>query len=280
MQKYPDYAKQARLLSKQIEGRGGVTLPHQSALEIIARLHGYRNWAACRAATDTVIARLSAAALRKKAINHVMRLAFTRLGSWAGKEEDLLSALRDTANEKDFRSKDRKALALFDDGQLRQSPDYVLNIDNLVPCLERQISATENLLRSLAQEDPADVLLNESIQDWRLAEGYSKNELPPEDCDTYQLRVTRNSNQFFVDIALPHTKVEELDGTPGLSLFIEINEGLPCVHVTNEVYGDQLLSIFGVAEGLVVRKASEEVSLSNAKDLACGQKVAGTWLVS
>lgn len=282
MYKKPELSQQARILAAQIKDRCEVALPHQAALEVIARLYGYRDWHSCVADQTPVLPMLPQTVLRQKALQHVMRLVFTQLGPWAGKEDRLLDALRDAAFEEDWSLADQKARALFDLGELVQSDDYALRLEELVPCIERQARATEDLLKSLANpvEPEADrVVLNETVYDWRLAEGEDLAELPEEDRQPYQVRITRNTAQFFVDISIPHTDPEDIDGTPCLSMFIEINEGKPCVHMTNDMYGDQLLSVFAIGEGLIVRKNDSTVSFEDATSHPFGQRVEGHWLV-
>jgi hypothetical protein len=278
MYKKPELSAQARILSSQVKSRFGVTLTHQAALTVIARMNGYKDWHTC--AKDLVtVPTLTVTDIRAKAIQHVMGLAFRQLGCWAGKEEELLSALRDAVSEQDWHLADKKCLALFDSGELKQNnEDYALQLKDLVPCIERQVQATEQMLRRLSGGSEEDVILNETVQDWRISQGESPDSLLEEDLQPFELRLSRSQAQFYVDIAVPHTGPSDTEGKPGLSLFIEINEGKPCVHVSSDIYGDALLSIFGVGDGLVVRNNSPQ-AIEPAGEHAFGTRVQGHWLI-
>lgn len=281
MYKKPEVSAQAKILSAQVKAQFGLHVPHQAALELVAKMYGYTSWNACAADTQVSVTRPEKG-VHALALSHVMNLVFSELGPWKGKEVALLDALRSAAFESDWSEADRKARALFDLRELVQSEDYALALPLLVPCIERQVRATEALLRQTgagSHHEP-EVLANDTVYDWRFQDdGDQDSQSPdPEDRQPYMLRITRDGDQFYVDIAVPHTKPDETEGTAGLSLFIEINDGKPCVHLTNDMYGDQLLSVYGVEEGVVVRTNNAE--FDRVDDHSFAQSVGGQWLVT
>ncbi len=87
-------------------------------------------------------------------------------------------------------------------------------------------------------------LLKTEIQDWRIAEGVGVKEQG--DDKVYKLKVDfdKITEQLFVEIDGGNGK--------GLTLFVEINEGRPCVHVGSELCGDNVFHAFGLDNGVVV----------------------------
>ena len=89
--------------------------------------------------------------------------------------------------------------------------------------------------------------------DWRVQEGEGLGELPVEHRRRYELELKRSGYQLYVDIAPAHGAPEELNGVPQMSLFVEVNEGVPCVHISNALFGDQVLTVFALEDGLYLR---------------------------
>lgn len=71
-----------------------------------------------------------------------------------------------------------------------------------------------------------------------------------------------------------------------LSFFVEINGGVPCIHISNDVMGNQMMAVFATREGLLVRESEgkfihmnrtsyedspvlERVASENAKSYNC-----------
>ncbi len=70
----------------------------------------------------------------------------------------------------------------------------------------------------------------------------------------YELSVTQHAGEGALSVAIapPCTSPEQIDGLPQLSLHIEINQGLPCVHLYgNTAYGEVVQSIFADCDGLL-----------------------------
>lgn len=87
-------------------------------------------------------------------------------------------------------------------------------------------------------------VLKTEIQDWRIGEGVVIDNA--EDKKTYKLKVNfdETTGQLFVEVDGGNDK--------GLSLFVEINEGRPCIHVGSELCGDNVFHAFGLDNGVVV----------------------------
>jgi hypothetical protein len=85
----------------------------------------------------------------------------------------------------------------------------------------------------------------------------------------YRLIVERDGDQFRLCI-VPDAVKDPIHsvGQNVLDIMLEINEGLPCLHLTNDPAGEMLLTVFGHAGGLLVREdegALENPGSANAK---------------
>ena len=109
---------------------------------------------------------------------------------------------------------------------------------------------------------PTGLLFEGRITDWSEHEqALEEGGTSVAESQAWLARVERDGVQFYVDITPPHQTPDELEGKPQLSLFIEVNEGLPCVHLSNDRYGDQVLTVFATEDGLYLRPDSAELSI-------------------
>lgn len=98
------------------------------------------------------------------------------------------------------------------------------------------------------------------IYDWRLgANGDNDIDYMPDHHRTpYKIEISNNgphSSQFLLRMAPEHDSPDDIDGRPQIDIFVEINEGVPCLHMSPYFYdGEAAISVFA-AEGqkLVVR---------------------------
>lgn len=91
----------------------------------------------------------------------------------------------------------------------------------------------------------AQTLLQRTVQRWDIADGEAA--LPNE--PAYELTVVVNpSGQVGIEVA-PAGTPDEIEGLPQLAVTMEINHGLPCVHVHSDIHGDMALSLFGQFDG-------------------------------
>jgi len=84
------------------------------------------------------------------------------------------------------------------------------------------------------------------LADWRIASG---DDLPDAHRTPYRVSVKHQGPQVFIDVISAHKRDID-DSHPELSIGIEINDGLPCLHIGNDVHGDTLLTLYGTRSGL------------------------------
>lgn len=78
-----------------------------------------------------------------------------------------------------------------------------------------------------------------------------KESLPPKRLVSYQCRIKSDSPKSGVVVEVV-PKGTDGDGQNSLALWIEINNGLPMVFVTNDIYQDQMIFCAGHKDGVVV----------------------------
>lgn len=91
-----------------------------------------------------------------------------------------------------------------------------------------------------------------TVRDWNYQEAAEEGFVNPRQAREFHAKVEKNGSQFFIDISLPHKEPAEIDNTDQLSVFVEIHEGRPRVLLSNQLYGDQVLAVYGLAGGLVL----------------------------
>ena len=77
-----------------------------------------------------------------------------------------------------------------------------------------------------------------------------------------------NHSAVQLDCTYPHRTVDDLAReSPQLSVCLEINHGLPCLHLYSDVYdGEALLTVFAVAKGeLIVRVNSSDAGVEGSR---------------
>lgn len=252
----PEVSRMAKALAKEF-AKHNIKLTHGQAMELVARLHGSRNLA-----THQARARSKAPDAAALARDHAVSLMFVTTGRYGANVENFFDELEHAHALQDPTDRQRALDCVFDgrDGPvLRKHVRDEASLADLRHAFERSVAESLRLVdrtlfeaRTLASGSP-EVLFQGPLVDWRVQEGTPLEELPPEAQRRFEGRVARSGSQLYVDISLPHGAPEDIDGTDQLSLFIEINEGKPCVHVTNHLYGDQALTLFGSAEGVYLR---------------------------
>ena len=90
--------------------------------------------------------------------------------------------------------------------------------------------------------------IQKTIQDWRIAQG-TEVEIAS-DKKKFALEVSLNSDQLYIDVS--DTKA---DGDY-LGIIVEINQGKPCIHISTEMGGDNILHAFSVGGNLIVTPES------------------------
>lgn len=112
-----------------------------------------------------------------------------------------------------------------------------------------EYQAQSAVVEKVSQDD---ILFEGSIKDWNFEEAKEAGFRNPLQKRSFNAKVERHGSQLFVDIAMAHKKPEDIDNTDQLSLFIEIHEGRPRVLLSNQLYGDQVLGVYGLAGGLLL----------------------------
>ncbi|WP_419653085.1 hypothetical protein, partial [Thiolapillus sp.] len=83
-----------------------------------------------------------------------------------------------------------------------------------------------------------------SARDWRIQ---CDESVPPHHADYYDIEVHPRDGAS-LDICVTHRQYPSF----GMSLIVEINQGVPCIHVSNDVMGDNALHLFATQEGIAV----------------------------
>jgi len=109
-------------------------------------------------------------------------------------------------------------------------------------------------------EDPSRVVLRRPMVDWELEENpdASLSEIPGWRRGEFELVLEDFGPQFRMSIRPLGTNTETAYGSAIIDVQVEINDGVPCVHLTNDPMGEMLLTVFGTGEGLVVRQEEGE----------------------
>lgn len=91
------------------------------------------------------------------------------------------------------------------------------------------------------------VIFSGPMRDWRIAEG---EDLPDQHRVEYTVVIKKlGGTQFSLQIAPAGGDVE---ATPAMDVMIEINEGVPALHISPTQCGDNAANVYALPEGLVV----------------------------
>ncbi len=257
MYKSPELSARAKLLRTELAARG-LSLGHAHALEVLAKLEGARNLHVAQA--QSLAARPAEQAL---AVEHAERLMFTSLGRYAGRSQALMHDIRAAFSLEYSREVEAAVADIFEtDGAPVVQPhiDEFYAIERLPELFERFVAESLALVLTLRSTSPAErkpgaqqVLFEGPIRDWRLEEGMDPSELDAEAQRSWHASVKRSGSQFYVDIAPPHAVPDDVEQADQMSLFVEVNDGVPCVHISNDCYGDQVLTVYATRDGLYLR---------------------------
>lgn len=94
-------------------------------------------------------------------------------------------------------------------------------------------------------ESPKPVYRSQML-DWRIPEG---EEVEATERGRYTLNIEETAgdgNQLVLTITPEDKK------NPGLEVLIEINRGVPCLHITNDIFGDTVLHLFSGKDGVAI----------------------------
>lgn len=129
----------------------------------------------------------------------------------------------------------------------------------------RKLDAAQNQLLLEAGQPPQPVGFETVIRRWDVEDDSAEAvEHEPE----YRVACRTAGGQVMVDIALADAGLAAIDGAPSLLLTVEINGGLPCVHVHGGAADAELAStLFADVGGMIViRDGDSEGSWTHASD--------------
>jgi len=257
----PEVSRMAKLLAREL-AKQGVKLKHTQAMEMVAKMQGDRNLAVHQSRSRKP--QLDAGSLAKE---HALSMLFVTTGRYGANADALFADIDAAFALEESRDVESAVWHIFGGAgapKLHRHVEAMYRFDQLHELFMRFSADALRLVdrtmfeaRTMTARDP-EVLFQGPMADWRLQEGEDPAALDDNALRRFEGRLTRSGSQFYFDIAMPHASPDEVEGTDQLSLFIEINNGKPCVHVTSDLYGDQAVTIFGSDRGTVVRYNTEE----------------------
>jgi hypothetical protein len=259
MYKNPQTSDQARRLREEL-AKFDIALPHAKALEVVARLAGERTLHVAQAKNNAGV-RIAAVARAQAQV-----VMFRSLGRFEGNFEGLLAelhVLEMLADSDDTRALDRAYQELFrsDDAPvLREGFD--MRAEEVLAAFKELVvelsTVLEHQARAPAEAPDEGIFYQGPMFDWQVFDN-GLSEVPEALRQRYEmtLKQSKAGSQFYLDVAPQHKEPEELDGRPQLGIIVEVNQGVPCVHLTNSMYGDQVLSVFATEDGLYLRPEAQ-----------------------
>lgn len=257
MYKDPQLSARARRLREEL-AKFGTTLTHAQALEVAARLEGDATLHVAQARKNAGVR------IADVAREQAQALMFESLGRFEGQLEQLLEQLKLLTVLDDEREVDQLFGSLFrsTNGPILATGFNSLRADDIPAEFDKLVSRLQKVLVAKAkapeQQDPSP-LYQGPMLDWAVACGEA-DEMPDDVRQArYTVELKRDGHQFYLDIVPPHDEPQELEGKPQMTLFVEVNQGLPCVHISNDRYGDQVLTVFATSDGLYLRPDAGDV---------------------
>ena len=125
---------------------------------------------------------------------------------------------------------------------------------------------SENAAASRALEDANKVVFRSTAVDWQLADNpdISLAEVPASKRTPYDVIFEQQGSQFRLLLKPVGTHLDNFEGRAVLDCLVEINEGVPCLHLTNDPADTMLVSVFATGEGLLLRPNEELVRARQA----------------
>jgi hypothetical protein len=122
-------------------------------------------------------------------------------------------------------------------------------------------------LSSRAIEAPGRIAFRSPMIDWEWNENPDAGLgfIPERRRTKFEVVLEDFSPQFRVSIRPVGVNLDTCHGKSILDLQLEINDGVPCVHLSNDPDGEMVMSVFGTGAGLVIRQDNDNhVPLSKA----------------
>jgi hypothetical protein len=279
MYKNPQTSDQARRLRDEL-AKFDIKLPHAQALEVVARLAGERTLHVAQAKNNAGV-RIAAVARRQ-----AQAVMFVSLGRFEGNFEGLLAelqALALLANSDDAAALDRAFRALFrSEGAPELRAGFDLRAEEVLAEFNKLVGELTAVLvaeaRAPAQAPDEGLFYQGPMFDWQVFDN-GLDAVPEALRQRYEmtLKQAKSGSQFYLDVAPQHQEPEEIDGRPQLGIIVEVNQGVPCVHLTNSLYGDQVLSVFATEDGLYLRPEAQQYIRTGMPDVQCNPALAAVY---
>ena len=254
MYKDPQLSERARALRAALKGLD-VTVTHSQALEAVSRMEGARTLHVAQARNNAGVRIADVARLQAE------NVMFDSLGRYEGRLDTLLEELR-TLSLLDASQSDKLFRSIFrsSDGVVMSEGYESLRAEDVPAAFEALVQRLAGVMvvaaKAPAQQERSP-LFEGPMLDWQALE--SGADAPQHARTQYRVEVRRDKHQFYLDIVPAHDAPEAIEGMPQMTLFVEVNDGLPCVHVSNDRYGDQVLTVFATGDGLYLRPDSSDL---------------------
>jgi hypothetical protein len=252
MYKEPKLSSKARLLRRELATLG-VEVPHHVAMQMAAKMQGHKNIHVAQAKKNR-----QGLDARELASKQAAEALFERLGKYENDIAGLLASLKHIFQLGDSRRiegcihrlQDEDGLKLSELGALYRWEDLPQAFETL---RQRLLATLEKSFQPKNKEEDEPGLAWE-VCGWELEQG--ETELPQHYRRLYCLELSRSDKQLYVNL-------KPSDSTEGaqLTLTVEVNRGLPCVHLGNDIHGEMLVSVFATKEGLYLRPNGQDCEL-------------------
>lgn len=276
MYKLPELSAMAKVLRNELS-KANLSVTHAQVMEILAKMGGDRNL--------HVLQHKSRPALdvEATAVSQAAALMFDTLGRFQGNSRGLIQSVATGFNSSSGASRDIEAAmeALFgqedspvisDLFSMVKHEDLPEAFEALVAKLTVTLSNAQSTSPTKESLDPGSIFEG-TFQDWRCYDRDAVSDIPVEHRTKFDLKIcNQTAGQIYLQMYPQGVAKANLDGKPQMGVLVEINEGRPCVHLTNDIQGDQVVSIFFTEDGLYFRPDGWEGSFESENLRAPGLK--------
>lgn len=240
----------------------GVNATYAQCLELLARLGGARTLHVKQAKALDENA-------HKMATRQASNLMFKTFGSCLKRNAvEVIGAVEEAfaLESKGSRYVEAAMAELFFEGGVELCSPYDLLMPKDLPSAYQ--SLCKNLLESITQDANTTShelnLFQGTVRDWSVSDD-PEQEKDPLMLSTYALSIKKSDTAVFVTLhqagANPIEQEDSLHAE--LGLIIEINDGLPCMHIATAEFGDVELSVFSTKEGIFMEPGNYDKRFQN-----------------
>lgn len=249
-----DDARLAKKAQQTLNGFG-VNATYAQCLELLARLGGSRTLHVKQAKALEENA-------YKMAARQASALMFKTFGAYPkANATDVVGAIDEAfaLEKKGSRYVEAAMEDIFFEGGVELHSPYDLLMPNDLP--KAYWSLHKTLLESITKDTSKPAyeldLFQGTIRDWSSSEDPDEKK-DPLTMSTYALSIKKSDTAIFIDLHQAGANpIDEEDSMHAeLGLIIEINEGLPCMHIATSEFGDVELSVFSTKEGVLMEPGS------------------------